>query len=70
MTAQILTFPSKAKPRAVLHVPTSNKVVGLWAEKEARRLAFAMNPCEHNRTMFNDANTRYAKACDDEKFPA
>lgn len=70
MTCRILTFPSKAKPRPVLYVPASNPVIALWAQMEARKIAFAKNSCEHNRIMFNDASRRYVEACERENHPA
>lgn len=71
MGAQILNFPRpKAKPRPVLVVPTSDLVVQLWAQMQARIVAFHLNPCPHNEHMMGAARARYVTALDDEKFPA
>lgn len=71
MTAQILPFPAKSKPRPVpLQVPTSPKIVALWAEKEARKIAYGMNPNEHNRNMFDAAQDRWLAQCVEENYPA
>lgn len=67
MTAEILTFPSKARPKLV--VPTSDRVVRLWAEMEARRIAFSMNPLPHNKAMFDSAQRRYDEACTKAGWP-
>lgn len=62
MTCRILTFPSKAKPRVVLHVPTSDLVVRLWAELNDRIQDNWHNPCEHNERMMAAARARYIAA--------
>lgn len=70
MTCRILTFPSKAKPRVVLHVPTSSRVVELWAELNERLAAAWKNPTPHNQRMVESSRARYIKACQDENYPA
>ena len=70
MSAQILTFPSRSKPRPVLTVPTTNRIVMLWAELNCRIAAAWMNPCDHNVKAMADARARYVAALVDEQEPA
>lgn len=66
MTATILHFPTP-KPRLV--VPTSPKIVELWAELHQRIADNHANPCRHNRNMIEAARARYVAACLAENFP-
>ena len=66
----IIPFPSRSKPRPVLTVPTSDRVVRLWAEMHARISAQHDNPCPHNEAQLAKARARYVAALVDEQEPA
>lgn len=70
MTAQILKFPARSKPRPVLKVPTTDSIVSLWAELHCRIAAAWCNPCEHNLEMLKSAQKRWEAALEEKNYPA
>lgn len=70
MTAQILTFPSKAKPRPVLRVPTINRVIKLWAELNAAIAWRDKCPTPEADATVARVRARYIRVCQDENYPA
>ncbi len=71
MTAEILTFPRPfAKPRPVLTVPTSDRVVRAWAEFSAANVAATMNPRPHNIAARDNAKARWLAAIIENGEPA
>lgn len=61
--SNVVPFPSKAKPRPVLQVPTSDLIVKLWGQLHERIRAHHNNPCPHNERMMASARARYIAAC-------
>lgn len=63
----VIPFPSKAKPRPVLQVPTSDRVVRYWAEWSACNITAIMKPLPHNISARDNARARYVAALIEEQ---
>ncbi len=67
MSKNVIQFP--IRPRA-LTVPTTDRIVRVWAEMAARKIAFSMNPNPHNKDAYDAAMKRYSAECDKAGWPA
>lgn len=68
-TAKIFQLRPPSKPRPVLHVPTSDRIVKLWAVWAAKNIAAKMRPLPQNLRARDDARDKYIIAVWREQSP-